>query len=220
MLILRHWDCTDLLKNILYHFSFFVLIVFHVGSPFVAGYGYNSLGFAQSNPYKRRVSTLDRKYASGTNRAHWNKLMTISSSVSRMQHLDTTMASLANLTAAPPAALYNPLDHGRSLAKEVRKLSYFVRICQNWLLGRSIKQRDLNCISRSIKPLSKSFKHFSVKSLRSFMWRKKVLMVLYWLKSCNIQRVKFTFHHFSEFKFATEDKVILKKVKSSQSGKS
>lgn len=85
---------------------------------FDAGYGYNSLGFAQSNPYKRRVSTLDRKYASGTSRAHWDKLMTISSSVSRMQHLDTTMASLANLTAAPPAALYNPLDHGRNLAKE------------------------------------------------------------------------------------------------------
>ena len=121
MLILCHWDCTGLLIDILYLFTFFVLIVFHVGSPFVAGYGYNSLGFAQSNPYKRRVSTLDRKYASGTNRAHWNKLMTISSSVSRMQHLDTTMASLANLTAAPPAALYNPLDHGRSLAKEVRK---------------------------------------------------------------------------------------------------
>ena len=39
-----------------------------------------------------------------------------------MQHLDTTMASLANLTAAPPAALYNPLDHGRNLAKEVRNV--------------------------------------------------------------------------------------------------
>jgi len=74
----------------------FLQIVFHVGLPFVAGYGYNSLGFAQSNPYKRRVSTLDRK----------------------MQHLDTTMASLAHLTAAPPAALYNPLDHGRNLTKE------------------------------------------------------------------------------------------------------
>ena len=101
-------------------FSPSFLIVFPVGSPFVAGYGYNSLGFAQSNPYKRRVSTLDRKYASRTSLAHWDKLMTISSSVSRMQHLDTTMASLAHLTAAPPAALYNPLDHGRNLTKEVR----------------------------------------------------------------------------------------------------
>ena len=96
------------------------MIVFPVGSPFVAGYGYNSLGFAQSNPYKRRVSTLDRKYASSTNRARWASLMHLSSSVSRMQHLDTTMASLAHLTAAPPAALYNPLEHGRSLAKEVK----------------------------------------------------------------------------------------------------
>ena len=100
----------------------FLQIVFHVGLPFVAGYGYNSLGFAQSNPYKRRVSTLDRKYASRTSLAHWDKLMTISSSVSRMQHLDTTMASLAHLTAAPPAALYNPLEHGRSLAKEVKNV--------------------------------------------------------------------------------------------------
>ena len=97
--------------------------MFHVGSPFVAGYGYNSLGFAQSNPYKRRVSTLDRKYASrtSTSRDRWASLMHLSSSVSRMQHLDTTMASLAHLTAAPPAALYNPLEHGRSLAKEVKQ---------------------------------------------------------------------------------------------------
>ena len=101
-------------------FSPSFLIVFPVGSPFVAGYGYNSLGFAQSNPYKRRVSTLDRKYASLTNQAL--SLMHLSSSVSRMQHLDTTMASLANLTAAPPAALYNPLEHGRSLAKEVKNV--------------------------------------------------------------------------------------------------
>jgi len=85
---------------------------------FDSGYGYNSLGFAQNNPYKRRVSTLDRKYASGPGMSQWNKLMSLSSSVSRMQHLDSTMASLAHLTAAPPAALYNPLDHGRSLATE------------------------------------------------------------------------------------------------------
>lgn len=140
----------------------FLQIVFHVGLPFVAGYGYNSLGFAQSNPYKRRVSTLDRKYASGTSRAHWDKLMTISSSVSRMQHLDTTMASLAHLTAAPPAALYNPLDHGRNLTKEVRNFVDPDTI-QSWVRKtrikerRSIQQRDLNCVSRSIKPLSESF---------------------------------------------------------------
>ena len=138
--------------------------MFHVGSPFVAGYGYNSLGFAQSNPYKRRVSTLDRKYASSTStsRDRWASLMHLSSSVSRMQHLDTTMASLAHLTAAPPAALYNPLDHGRNLTKEVRNFVDPDTI-QSWVRKtrikerRSIQQRDLNCVSRSIKPLSESF---------------------------------------------------------------
>ena len=34
-----------------------------------------------------------------------------------MQNMETTMLSLATLPRAPPAALYNPLDHGRSLAQ-------------------------------------------------------------------------------------------------------
>ena len=109
----------DFSTHLIFRVFHLILFVFHVGLSFVAGYGYNSLGFAQNNPYKRRVSTLDRKYASGPGMSQWNKLMSLSSSVSRMQHLDSTMASLAHLTAAPPAALYNPLDHGRSLATEV-----------------------------------------------------------------------------------------------------
>ena len=33
-----------------------------------------------------------------------------------MQNMENTMLSLATLPRAPPAALYNPLEHGRSLA--------------------------------------------------------------------------------------------------------
>lgn len=60
---------------------------------FDTGYGYGN-PYRNSNPYKRR-STNDRK----------------------MQNMETTMLSLATLPRAPPAALYNPLDHGRSLAQ-------------------------------------------------------------------------------------------------------
>ena len=36
--------------------------------------------------------------------------------VLRLHNMESTMLSLATLPRAPPAALYNPLEHGHSLA--------------------------------------------------------------------------------------------------------
>jgi len=79
---------------------------------FDSGYGYNSLGFGH-NPSRRRVSTLDRKYNTENN---WNKLINAVDTNFRMQNMESTMMSLAALPRAPPAALYNPLEHGRRVS--------------------------------------------------------------------------------------------------------
>jgi len=80
---------------------------------FDSGYGYNSLGFAH-NPTRRRVSTLDRKYNSNDN---WGKLLNATADNFRMQNMENTMVSLSALPRAPPAALYNPLEHGNSFRR-------------------------------------------------------------------------------------------------------
>ena len=59
------------------------------------------------------MSTLDRKYNTENN---WNKLINAVDTNFRMQNMESTMMSLAALPRAPPAALYNPLEHGRRVS--------------------------------------------------------------------------------------------------------
>ena len=75
------------------------------------------------------MSTLDRKYNSNDN---WGKLLNATADNFRMQNMENTMVSLSALPRAPPAALYNPLEHGnnfrRSEDTQVNETTLFIRV--------------------------------------------------------------------------------------------
>ena len=83
------------------------------------------------------MSTLDRKYNSNDN---WGKLLNATADNFRMQNMENTMVSLSTLPRAPPAALYNPLEHGKSFRRQ--RSSEDPQVTGNKLKGFKLIQTD------------------------------------------------------------------------------